>query len=308
MSVYTIATLGYPDNQVRFNDYTLPVIYRTITRLPQHFDMRSQDIPIPFESGVSDFKTLLGSANYMLQGKMYPSSEDTYDSGLAALRDVANLDLDQGDINSGNVFNNNGYVSYQWGDASGNLTKQIFVKPLFLQAAENTRQGFVLPFTIYCKVKDPTIYGTTLKTASTIDGTPGNTTGSAAYPFAYPIAFGATYYTVTATATNNGTVGTYPQSIDIYGPVTTPRITNGATGEYIEVAVTLNSSSDHLQIQYAKDYLAVTLNGVSVLNKVSSASTYFKIQPGGNGISLTGSSISAGSYASVNYYDGYSFA
>jgi hypothetical protein len=308
MSIFTRATLGYSDNMVVFNDYSLPVIYRSITRIPQKYQVRQQDIPIPFESGVSDFSTLLGEANYIIQGKMYPSGEDTYDTGLAALRDVANLDLEQSDANIGIVNTDDGYVPYIWGDASGDLTKQIFMKPLYVMAAENTRQGFVLPFTIYCKVKDPTIYGGTLKTASTINGTPGGTTGSAAYPFTYPVAFGATYYTVSATATNNGTIPSYPQSIDVYGPVTSPKITNGATGEFLNVNVTLNSSSDHLQIQYAKDYLSVTLNGVSVLNKVSSDSTYFKIHKGGNGISLTGTSISSGSYCTVTYYDAYSLA
>jgi len=308
VAIYSKATLGYDDNLITFNDFTLDPIYRSITRIPQKFQIRQQDIPIPFESGVSDFNTLLGETVYVIQGKMYPSGESVYDSGLNALRDVANLDLEQNDINEGTLFSNDGYVPYKWGDGSGELSKQLFVKPLYVMAAENTQQGFVLPFTIYCKVKDPTIYGATLKTASTLAGTPGATTGSAAYPFAYPIAFGATYYTVTATATNNGSVPTYPQSIDVYGPVTTPQITNNKTGESITAAVTLNSSSDHLQIQYAKDYLSVTLNGVSVLNKVSSNSVYFKIKPGGNGISLTGSSISSGAYATLNYYDGYSLA
>jgi hypothetical protein len=308
MSIYTRATLGYADNQIVFNDYTRDPIYRSVTRIPKRYNVRQQDIPIPFESGVSDFNTLLGETTYILQGKMYPSSEDTYDTGLAALRDVANLDLEQNDINIGTVDSNDGYVPYIWGDASGDLTKQLFLKPLYVMAAENTRQGFVLPYTIYCKIKDPTIYGATLKTASTIAGTPGGTTGSAVLPVAFPVAIGATYYTVSATATNNGTIATYPESIDVYGPVNTPQLTNGATGEFLKVAVTLSSTSDHLQIQYAKDYLAVTLNGVSVLNKVSSDSTYFKIKPGGNGISLTGSSISAGSYATVAYYDGYSLA
>ena len=308
MAIYSKATLGYDDNLITFNDFTLDPIYRSITRIPQKFQIRQQDIPIPFESGVSDFNTLLGETVYVIQGKMYPSGESVYDSGLNSLRDVANLDLEQNDINEGTLFSNDGYVPYKWGDGSGELSKQLFVKPLYVMAAENTQQGFVLPFTIYCKVKDPTIYGATLKTASTLAGTPGATTGSAAYPFAYPIAFGATYYTVTATATNNGSVPTYPQSIDVYGPVTTPQITNNKTGESITAAVTLNSSSDHLQIQYAKDYLSVTLNGISVLNKVSTNSVYFKIKPGGNGISLTGSSISSGAYATLNYYDGYSLA
>ena len=308
MAIYSKATLGYDDNLITFNDFTLDPIYRSITRIPQKFQIRQQDIPIPFESGVSDFNTLLGETVYVIQGKMYSSGESVYDSGLNALRDVANLDLEQNDINEGTLFTNDGYVPYKWGDGSGELSKQLFVKPLYVMAAENTQQGFVLPFTIYCKVKDPTIYGATLKTASTLAGTPGATTSSAAYPFAYPIAFGATYYTVTATATNNGSVPTYPQSIDVYGPVTAPQITNNKTGESITVAVTLNSSSDHLQIQYAKDYLSVTLNGISVLNKVSTNSVYFRIKPGGNGISLTGSSISSGAYATLNYYDGYSLA
>lgn len=308
MAIYDKATLGYSDNQIVFNDYTQDPIYRTITRVPQKYQLRQQDIPIPFESGVADFSTLIGQTIYIIRGIMYPASESTYDTGFAALRKASSLDVEQTDPFSSNVFSNDGYVPYIWSDASGTLSKQLFLKPLYVMAAENTQQGFVLPFTIYCKVKDPTIYGATLKTASTADGTPGSTTGSAAFPFAFPIAFGATYYTVSATATNNGTIPTYPQSIDVYGPVTTPVITNGATGEFLKVAVTLNSSSDHLQIQYAKDYLAVTLNGVSVLNKVSSDSTYFKIHPGGNGISLTGSSISSGSYCTVTYYDGYSLA
>jgi hypothetical protein len=308
MSIYSEATLGYSDNLITFNDYTIDPIYRTTTRVPRRFDVRDQDIPIPFESGTSDFKTLIGNTDYVIQGKMYPSSETSYDSGYAALRDVSNVDLNQVDVNVGTVNTNDGYVPYMWGDGGGNLTKQLFVKPIYVFASENTKQGYVLPFIIYCKVKDPTIYGATLRTASTINGTPGGTTGSATFPVKFPVAFGATYYTVSATATNNGTIPVYPQSIDVYGPVTNPKITNGATGEFLNVNVTLSSSSDHLQIQYSKDYLSVTLNGVSVLNKVSSDSTYFKIHKGGNGISLTGTSISSGSYCTVNFYDGFSLA
>lgn len=239
---------------------------------------------------------------------MYPASENSYDTGLARLRDVSSLDLEQIDPFEGSLFSNDGYVPYIWGDGTGALTKQLFLKPLYVMAAEDTRQGFVLPFTIYCKIKDPTIYGGTLKVASTINGTPGSTTGSAAYPFTYPVNFGATYYTVSATATNNGTVSTYPESIDVYGPVTNPKVTNGTTGEYLQVNCTLNSSTDHLQIQYGKDYLNIVVNGVNNMQNLQSGSTYFKIHPGGNGISLTGTSISAGSYATVAYYDGYSLA
>lgn len=308
MSVYTRATLGYSDNQLVFNDDTTDPYFRVTTRVPQKYQIRQQDIPIPFESGVADFSTYIGETVYLIEGVMYPHSESTYDTGLNALRNVANLDLNQTDTNIGTVFTNDGYVPYVWGDALGALTKQLFVKPLYVLAAESIKYGFVTPFKLFCKVKDPTIYSGSLVTASTVAGNPTSTTGSAAYPFQYPIAYGATYYSVSATATNNGTVPTYPQSIDIYGPVTNPKITNGKTGEFIQVNVTLNSSTDHLQIVYAKDYLGVTLNGVNNLQNVTSDSTYFLIHPGGNGISLTGSSISSGSYATVSYYSGYSLA
>lgn len=308
MSIYAKATLGYTDNQITFNDYTKDPVFRSLARMPQKYQIREQDIPIPFESGVADFNTLIGQTIYVIDGTMYPASENTYDTGLAALRAVSSLDLEEVDPYSGTVFSNEGYVPYMWGDASGDLTKQLFVKPLYVQLSENTRQGFVLPFKIFCKVKDPVIYGATLKLASTINGNPSTSTGSAAYPFKYPIAYGSNWYTVTATATNNGTMPVYPQSVDVYGPVTNPTVTNGATGEVIGVNVTLNSSSDHLQIQYAKDYLNVTLNGVNTIQNVTNATSYFKIQPGSNVISLSGSTIGSGAYATVNYYDGYALA
>lgn len=308
MSIYTKSTLGYTDNQVTFNDIITDPYYRVNARAPQKYQIREQDIPIPFESGVADFDTLIGQTIYTIDGTMYPRSQSSYDSGLNALRDVSNLDMEQDDPNGGVVFSNDGYVPYVWGDAGGDLTKQLFVKPLYVQATESTRQGYVVPFRIYCKVKDPTIYGATLKTASTAAGTPGATTGSAIYPFTYPIAFGATYYTVTAVAFNAGTVPVYPQSVDVYGPCTNPVVTNGATGEHLQVNCTLSSPTDHLQIQYAKDYLAVTVNGISNLQNVTTDSTYFKLQPNANVISLTGSSISSGAYATINFYDGFSLA
>jgi len=308
MSIYSRSILGYADNQIVLNDYTINPVYRTVTRVPQKYELRAQDIPIPFESGVADFNTLIGQTIYLIEGVMYPADESSYDTGLSRLRDVANLDLEQSDVNIGTTFSDEGYVPYIWGDSSGALTKQLFVKPLYVQLTESTRQGFVIPFRIFCKVKDPTIYGGTLQTASTAASTPGASSGSAAYSFTYPVVYGATYYTVTATASNLGSVPTYPQSIDVYGPVTSPVITNNKTGEFFKVAVTLSSPTDHLQIQYNKDYLSVTVNGVNNLRYVTNDSTYFKIRPGGNGISLTGSSISSGAYATVTFYNGYSLA
>ena len=153
MSIYSRATLGESDNQVVFNDYTgaTDPVFRVISRAPSKWQIRQQDLPVPFESGSSDFLTLLGESAYILEGKMYPSSESAYDSGLMQLRSVSSLDLNQTDI-----LSSFGYVPYVWGDFADQ--KLIFMKPLYVQLAETTKQGFVQPFTIYSKVIDPVIY------------------------------------------------------------------------------------------------------------------------------------------------------
>lgn len=305
MSVYTQATLGEPDNFITFNDYTLNPVYRSITRQPQKYQVREQDIPIPFESGVSDFQTLIGETIYVIDGKMYPADETSYDSGIADLRAVSSLELEQTDP----YTSDEGYVPYVWGDSSAATgSKQLFVKVLYVQFAEDTRQGFVVPFRIYCKIKDPTIYGATLKQANTSQSNPSQATGGAIFSVAFPVVFGASTVSVTANATNNGNVPSYPVSIDVYGPVTNPIVTNTLTGEYIQVNQSLGSGTDHLNIQYDKDTLSVTLNGTNVLNSVTSGSTYFKIKPGVNPITLSGSAVTTGAYAIVNYYDSYPLA
>jgi len=303
MSIYSRATLGASDNQVVFNDYTgaTDPVYRVLSRAPSKWQIRQQDLPVPFESGSSDFLTLIGTSAYILSGKMYPSSETAYDNGLMALRTVASLDIEQADI-----LTDTGYVPYVWGDAT--QSRQVFMKPLYVQLAETTQQGFVQPFTIYSKVKDPTIYSATLYTASTGQANPAGNTGSAIYSFQYPIAYGSSIFTVSADCNNQGTLPVYPVTITVNGPVTTPRITNTKTGEYIEIAQTLNSSSDQLNITYDKDTVNINLNGISVMRYLSSSSTLFKIQPGTNTIQLSGSSVSSGAIASVQYRSGWPLA
>lgn len=298
MSIYSKATLGTSSNQVVFNDYTLDPVFRTQARSPSKWQIRQQDLPVPFESGSSDFLTLLGSSAYILVGKMYPSSELTYDQGLAQLRTVCSLDIEQDDINS-----DQGYVPYKWGDADGDNSKQVFMKPLYVQLAETTEQGFVQPFTIYAKIKDPTIFSGTSKTATTQTADASQTTGSLVFPVVFPVVIGSTTFTVSSTAQNNGTLPGYPASIVVHGPVNNPRITNQATGEYIEIDVNMSSSSDVLTMNYDKDTLNIDLNGTSQLQNLTNDSTLFRIHPGANTISLSGTSVSTNAYAVVTYYD-----
>lgn len=301
MSIYAQSTLGTAANQLTFNDYTAFPIYRVISRQPQQRQIRDYDLPVPFESGISDFETLIGKTAYVIDGVMYPSGESDYDNGLRALRKLASLDVEQADNNS-----DNGYVPYVFGEFNQN--KQIFMKVLYVDLPESTRKGLVQPFRLICKVKDPTIYGATQKTVSTAAASFTAALGTAIYSFKYPIIFGASTSSVSATGVNAGDVPVYPLSITIQGPVNRPKITNTTTGEYIEVNTNLATSSNYLRITYDKDTLSVETDGVSVLGSVITGSTYFKIPVGTSNYTLTGSSISSSSYAQIAYFDGYALS
>lgn len=300
MAVYDVSSLGTDTFRLYFNDFTKQfdtdnVIFRVKNRAPQQWQIRDLDIPLPFESGISDFQTLLGKTAYVIEGTMYPGGESDSDLGLSKLRKVASLDLNQAD-----VLSDDGYIPYVWTEFVRN--KQVFMKPLYVQIVESTRQGLVLDFRIVAKIKDPTIYEETLREADTSQADFGASTGTALYSFTYPIIFGASTSTVSTDATNYGDLPAYPIAIAIHGPINTPRITNTSTGEYIEVASNLATSGNTLAISYDKDSLRVELDGVSVISQVSATSTYWKLQPGDNVISLSGSSVGTGAYATLTYH------
>ncbi len=295
--IYGPAYVGTTANRITFNGTDSP-IFRAISQAPQPRQLRELDIPIPFESGISDFETLVGKVIYPIDGTMYVSvgSESEYDTGRRALRKLASLDVSQADN-----LSDMGYVPFAWTDFSG--MKQVFLKVLYVQMIEDTRKGLVQPFRLICKVKDPTIHGTSLKTADTSSSDPTTASGTGIYAFSYPIIFGASTYSVSNTINNEGEIDAYPQTIVVRGPVNVPKITNVTTGEYIQVDVNLATTSNFLRINYDKDTLSVEVDGVSEIDEVTTLSTYFKIQPGENEISLTGSSIGSGAYVQLSAYD-----
>jgi len=295
MAIYQTSYIGTPSNRITFNDFDGGTpIFRVVSREPQRRNIRELDIPVPSENGISDFETLTGKYAYVIEGIMYPGSEFEYDTALQRLRKVASLEISQADATS-----DDGYVPYMWTEATTN--KQVFVKVLYVDIREDTRKGLVQPFRLICKIKDPTIFSETLLQASTLEGSFSTATGSAIYPFAYGIVYGASTSTVSAVADNDGDLPTFPVSINIYGPVNSPILTNTTTGEFIQVTSNLGSVSNQLVITYDKDSLIVELDGNSVLSQVTATSTFFKLQPGENIIQLSGSSISDTAYATLSY-------
>lgn len=299
MAIYDTAYIGTSTNRVTFNDFASSPVYRVRSRSPQRRNLRELDIPIPFESGISDFRTYIGEMAYVIEGTLYPADEAESDTGREALRKLASLDVAQADANS-----DDGYVPYVWTEASS-TQKQLNVKVLYVDISENTSQGLVQDFRLICKIKDPTIFGATLKTLDTQSVDPTTSGGDAEYSFTYPVVYGASTFTVADTVTNNGDIATYPTSIIVNGPVTDPKITNTTTGEFIEFSTTLATSSNQLVIVYDKDTLTAEVDGTSVLSSLSDSSTLFKLPTGSSSIQLSGSAVGSGAYIQVTYRDAY---
>lgn len=293
MSIYDVSVIGTATNQIAFNGTTLP-IYRVISRAPQSRQLRQEDIPIPFEGGITDYLTLEGGSAYVIEGIMYPGSEQDYDNGLAVLRKLASLDIEQADTAS-----DDGYVPYVFTEF--NQTKQVFLKVLYVNAPEDTRKGLVQPFQLVCKIKDPTIFSGVSYLATTQGSDPTTGGGSALLPHTLPMLLGASLYSSSSVATNNGDLDGFPTSIQVFGPINNPTITNALTGEFITLNANVSFGSI-LTIAYDKDSLSVDVDGVPALSNITASSTFFKLKPGANNITLTGSAFSSGAYVEVAYY------
>ena len=298
--IYDPFTLGEPDNQITFNDFsnaTAVAVYRAEARYATKRTLAEFDIKLPEVNGIADFQTLIGSEMYIIRGEMYPQSEDGFHQGRRNLRKVADLTTEQADVSS-----DNGYVPVIWNETVSGATapRQLFVKPIYVDMTESVQQGIVQPFVIFCKVKDPTIYSVTPATGNT--GSVSSYTslgGASGYSFGYPVSYSSSITTVSSTVTNAGDVPAYP-TITVTGTVTNPRITNTTTGEYIQVNTSLGSTSDVLIITYNSTKVSITLNGNSVYNNLAAGSTLFKVKPGAIGFSLTGTNLGTAATATIS--------
>lgn len=289
-TIFDTSTLGTSNNYITFNDDGATIYYRLKQRMPQQRQIREFDIPLQENTGIADFQTFIGKTMYVLEGTMYPDDEDAFANGRYALKTLASPMVEQSDAAS-----DQGYVPYKWTDSTA---KQLFVKVLYVDIPESSKNGIKQPFKIWCQLKYPVIFSQD-SNSTTIGSATSTITGGAKLPFVMPVVLGATTYSSNGSINNTGSTGSYP-TITIYGPINIPKITNSTTGEYLELSTNLNSTSDVLIINYDQDSLSVQLNGNSVLNTLTSGSTFFKLKAGINNLTLSGSTIGSGAYATVS--------
>lgn len=312
MAIYDTSTLGTSNNYITFNNLRSDPYFRIKSRVPNRREIDEFDLRLPEGTGDSDWGTWIGKMYMVIEGVMYPNTEASFHSGREMLRKLASLEVQQSDSES-----DNGYIPYKWTE---NVEKQLFLKIIYVDMGESTRQGLKQPFRLICKIKYPHILSQTGKTAtlgiSTINQLGGamipaiipmsipstGSGGSSVFPLSFDTVFGKTRSSGSSTATNDGDNDAWP-TIQIYGPCSKPKITNIRTGESIELDVTLASSSDAALISYDQDSLSVVAGNQNVYDKLTSSSTLFKIKPGDNPLTFTGASVGIGSYATVSFFD-----
>lgn len=289
--IFDTFTIGTPDNLVTFNDFEGSPIYRCTRRAPTRREIEEFDIPLPESSGVADYQTFIGKTYFIVEGIMYPDDETEFWNGRAALRKLASVQVAQGDSDS-----DFGYVPLKYTE---NVAKQQFVKVLYVDMQETTRQGQVQPFRLLCKMKYPVIFSQDIVTGiMAVSPLAGG--GGGVLPIVLPSVLGADSGSGTVTVVNAGDIETYPSFL-ITGTVNRPKITNVSTGKYIEVDVNLGSS-DTLIINYDQDSSPLLLSGgTSVYSKLTSGSTLFTIKPGSTVLTLTGTSVGSDSSAVVSF-------
>lgn len=147
---------------------------------------------------------------------------------------------------------------------------------------------------------DPVVYSQNYTTFSNVDP-PGG--GGATFELTFPITF-ETSESGQITATNNGTVYTYPL-VTLTGDLTNPLIANSTTGEFFQLNYTIPSGSS---VVVDFENRTVMLNGTTnLITSIVSGSDWWTLQPGANTISLqTGNTGDTGSMT-LTYRDAYHY-
>lgn len=311
MILFDSFTLGTDNNKISFNDDATTPYFRARSFNPSRRDLKEFEGQLPEGSGINDTQSYVSKMYIVIEGTMYPDDENDYHSGMEDLRKLSSLDVEQTDS-----LSDGGYVPIRFSDS---VQKQIYVKVVYVDMPQSTRGGLKQQFRLLCKVKYPAVFSVNSHsvnlTATSIAQLGGATIpayvpmsipsadgGTTTFPVTFPVVFGATSSQGAGPVINNGDLPSYP-TISIYGPLSRPKVTNVSTGEYIELDVTLASSSNSATITYDQDSLTVVSDNTNVYGKLTSGSTLFKLKPGENNLVFSGSSVGTGANVTVTWFD-----
>ena len=123
------------------------------------------------------------------------------------------------------------------------------------------------------------------------------------FPLAFPAAipFGVYDDDNTQTCTNDGDVSTgMLMRLIALDTVVNPKVVNADTGEYIGINDTL-SANDEVIINTNKGQKSIKKNGVNIINKIMTGSTFLQLESGENAFNLQATSGASNVYLRLEY-------
>lgn len=123
------------------------------------------------------------------------------------------------------------------------------------------------------------------------------------FPLVFPTAipFGVYDDDDTQTCTNDGDVSTgMLMRLIALDAVTNPKVVNADTGEYIGINDTL-TANDEVIINTNKGQKSITKNGVNIINKIMTGSTFLQLESGVNAFNLQAASGASNIYLQLEY-------
>ena len=123
------------------------------------------------------------------------------------------------------------------------------------------------------------------------------------FPLVFPTAipFGVYDDDDTQTCTNDGDVSTgMLMRLIALDTVTNPKVVNADTGEFIGINDTL-TANDEVIINTNKGQKSITKNGVNIINKIMTGSTFLQLESGVNAFNLQATSGASNIYLQMEY-------
>ena len=236
-------------------------------------EVRSYEQVKPGEEGIADYEDFLGAEKIVLRLIIKGKSRTYLNNGINAVREAFHPKA---------VYyatdNDNGYLPLNFTE-TGQTAIKIDCIPYKLPSVKEVKnQGLTAKIDVFLQAKYPfrksqTGKSLTLQTAIA--------TGGSGYPLDYPVGYSTPTGSINGDAINSGDLPAIPLVV-IHGPAIGSRLENTTTGEFIDFTDDMNIADGvTLTIDFEKA-TAVDSNGNNQLQNLTSASKFFKIEPGTN--------------------------
>ena len=200
--------------------------------------------------------------------------------------------------------NTAGYLRY----VNGTTTRQLDCHCIAIQEGERSNYWQNIAIALLCP--DPTWYDPTV---NEVYFALGGGEDTLEVPMEVPMLVGSTSLVSNQSITYNGDFRAFPV-IGIYGPITSPKITNNTTGDTLDFAGTTIAAGDWYTIDCRYGYKTVEdqdgANAISDLSTDSDIATFsIEATPqavnGVNSFTVTGDSVTSATNIKVAYYTRY---